>query len=258
MGTFPFGRPILPCRASATDARELFLLGAYPSALHVRWQPPPGAGRLVRALAVDNEPEPFWTGVDQADHLSRWKLDVDWSDAWGKVTPAAELNGPSGTWVEQRVLSPLALNRDSAWITDCLDTYRSSVGMLAAVGSVYTPFAASRDLPAADLVPHPSEQQIVTESVGGHLGRLRRELVAARPSIIVTLGNAALRVLRALLDSPDGPTKLSPGSEYGTSHLVRIAGRPLRWLPLAHPAAPKPYQVAHSSWLALVSAGGRP
>jgi hypothetical protein len=37
------------------------LLGAYPSALHVRWVPPPQLGiDPVAALAVDKEPSVFW------------------------------------------------------------------------------------------------------------------------------------------------------------------------------------------------------
>ncbi len=36
---FPFGRPVLPCKPSANGPRKVFILGAYPSALHIRWNP---------------------------------------------------------------------------------------------------------------------------------------------------------------------------------------------------------------------------
>src|SRR5215212_6481198 len=56
MGVFPFGRLVVPCDPVATGRAAMFVLGAYPSALHVRWRPPQGEGRVVQALAVDNEP----------------------------------------------------------------------------------------------------------------------------------------------------------------------------------------------------------
>jgi hypothetical protein len=194
-----------------------------------------------------DEPEPFWAGADQADRISRWQRDVDWSEAWGEVTPAAELNGPSGRWVEDRILGPCSVDRSSAWITDCLDTYRLSIRMREAIESVYAPFATAHNLPAADVAAHASEAQIVAEAVASHMGRIRHELDEARPSTVVTLGNAALRVFRALLDSPAGPTKLSAQGGYAEEQLVHVAGRRLRWLPLAHPASPDRYQTAHDN-----------
>ena len=72
MGVFPFGRPIVECEPVATGRAAMFVLGAYPSALHVRWRPPQGVGRVVQALAVDNEPEPFWTGADEVHRVEQW------------------------------------------------------------------------------------------------------------------------------------------------------------------------------------------
>jgi hypothetical protein len=48
---FPFGIPVAPCPPSASSPRKLFVLGAYPSALHVAWVPP-RPYRRVNALAV--------------------------------------------------------------------------------------------------------------------------------------------------------------------------------------------------------------
>jgi hypothetical protein len=60
---FPFGAPVLACGTEMpTRQFPVLVLGAYPSALHVRWVPPEGYGRAVAALPVDNEPTPFWDG----------------------------------------------------------------------------------------------------------------------------------------------------------------------------------------------------
>ena len=65
----------------------------------------------------------------------------------------------------------------------------------------------------------------------------------------MTLGNAALRVLRKLLGDAAAPTKLTV-ADYGTELSVNLNGQGMSWLPLAHPAAPGPYQVAHETWMA--------
>ena len=65
----------------------------------------------------------------------------------------------------------------------------------------------------------------------------------------MTLGNAALRVLRKLLGDAAAPTKLTV-TDYGTELSANLNGHGMSWLPLAHPAAPGPYQVAHETWMA--------
>lgn len=246
---FPFGRPVNPCAPSGDGARKVFILGAYPSALHVRWTPPSGF-QPIAAVAVDNEPMPFWDGADQEALIESWKQRVEWQPAWGTVTPAKKLNGPSGAWVRESVLAPLGFSRDQAWITDCLDTYRGSNAQTRALADRYAPFAAKFGRPLHVLGKHPSENAIVAEATAHHRVRLRSELRTASPELLVTLGNAALRVAAGLVECAEGtpPMKLSPEG-YGRKLAIRFEGRELTWLPLAHPAAPKPYQDAHRAWV---------
>lgn len=90
------------------------------------------------------------------------------------------------------------------------------------------------------------------EALAEHRKRLLDELRTARPELVVTLGNAALRVLRELcdVDAVDDPgTALRPDEAvYGQRRPVRIGPATAQWVPLAHPAAPKPYQRAHDAW----------
>lgn len=246
---YPFGRPVTRRPPSAGSSRQLLILGAYPSALHVGWRPP--FGKRVRALAVDDEPEPFWTGHDEADRIAAWKAAVRFRDRdWGIVTLPQTKNGSCGTWVEQRVLRPLRVDRSAAWITDCLDTYRSSDGGARRVEDTYSPCAERGGWASARLAAHPSEDEIVAEALSEHAARLREELAACRPDCIVTLGNAALRVLSSLCSPPAAPLKLAPDERYGHPVMIASDGRTIEWLPLAHPAAPKRYQRAHDTWVA--------
>lgn len=250
---FPFGCPVSPCKPSANSQRRFFVLGAYPSALHVRWTPPK-PHRAIRAIAVDNEPEPFWCGGESESVLiETWKKAVGWKEEWGSVAPVGHLNGSSGTWVQKNVLDPLGANRETTWITDCLDTYRCSSKLAGRIKDTYEPFAKGAGLTSAALSTHPSEQVIVDEALEKHQRRLLAELDAAAPEAIVTLGNAAFRVLKTLAKVLDGSIigdeLSSKSAAYGRRNIVRIGERQAEWLPLAHPAAPPAYKAAHQAWM---------
>jgi len=220
--------------------------------LHIRWAPPP-PHRAIQAIAVDNEPEPFWDGEDQLIRIEAWQTKVSWQKAWGTAA-GTECNGSSGRWVREKVLAPLKLkNRSEAWITDCLDTYRFSDGAMGRVEDTYNPFAQVLGLPLVnpDQNPHPGEDDIVAEAAANQQQRLLSELNICEPELIVTLGNAALRVIRLFIVSADGqelPESLAPAG-YGNTYNVRIGQRACKWLPLAHPNAPGAYQDAHAAWI---------
>jgi len=165
---------------------------------------------------------------------------------------AGRFNGPSGAWVEANVIGPLGSSRAGAWITDCLDTYCASVNIAERIEDTYSRFADEHSLPTAMLAAHPDENAVVAQAFRGHDVRLRREIGIARPDVFVTLGNAAMRVLRTLVEPGAGialPTRLKADKAYGQSIAVRVGGRDATWWPLAHPAAPVSYQDAHREWL---------
>jgi hypothetical protein len=225
----------------------VFILGAYPSALHVAWRLP--EGRPIRAMAVDNEPVPFWNGEREDEYIAQWKTAVGFGNKeWGEIASAGKLNGSSGIWVDENILAPLGAGRDDACITDCLDTYFSSEDGAARVADTYQPFAEKAGLPLARLALHPSEDTIAEQGVRLHRGRLLRELSQAAPDIVVTLGNAALRVMRLTAAQNDGPAKLAADPSYGRERTLSAGGRRIKWLPLAHPAAPSAYKEAHARW----------
>jgi len=246
-----FGRPVRAARPSADGRRELFILGAYPSALYVCWTAP-ALPRPIQAVAVDNEPEPFWTGDDEHERIEQWQRDVSFRESWGRVSACGRLNGSSGRWVKEQVLSPLGAARSQAWITDCLDIYYESEQAAVHLEQPAVREAISRlGIRPRCLLPHPSEAAIVREALAAHAERLGAEIRTARPELIVTLGNAALRVLAALAESSEPRLgRLSPDLQtYGCVGRVQVDGRSVAWLPLAHPGAPGPYQRAHAAWV---------
>ena len=245
---FPFGAPVERRAPSREQPAELFVLGAYPSALHVQWTPPVGSGlKPVRALAVDNEPSPFWMGENEAELVEKWKA-ARFDEAGGTVVPAGGLNGSSGRWVVEHVLPAFDVEPEDVWFTDCLDTYRASDGQRERLDDTYSPFAAAHGLPMASLLPHPSESQIVAEAVRDHLERLREELATASPTVVVTVGNAAARVFHAIVEL-DGDATGLPKEGYGETQVVHWQDRAIQWVPLIHPGAPPGWKKIHERWL---------
>lgn len=238
-GRFPFGAPLLPRPPSASAPRPVYLLGAYPSGFHVAWTAPPVTELdrpSVRALLVDNEPTPFWTGDREAEHFELWKSLVGWDPEWGDVTlPSPGTNGPSGTWVESEILQPLGLSRPQVCISDCLDTARLNPSQSQRIQDTYEPVTAALGLPAATVPQVPrGESGLVREAREGHLDRLRAELEFCAPETVITLGNAALRVFALIADDPGAPSALA-STDYGAVRKARVANRTVDWLPLVHP-----------------------
>lgn len=247
LGRFPFGAPVARCGDGIPRATGAFVLGAYPSAVHVRWDPPSGTQwKSIKAIAVDNEPDVFWSGDGAAEIVELWRS-RHFDEAWGTVAPA-DLNGPSGIWVRDHVRAPLIdVGLGAPFITDCLATYRLSNDAARAIADRYTPFVASvPELQDAAVGPHPSESRIVAEAVEHELTRLSDQINAARPELIITLGNAAARVLAAATGFKSKAFLHS--DTYGQIREVTLDGLNLRWLPLIHPASPPIWQGRHQDW----------
>jgi hypothetical protein len=247
MGTFPFGAPVLPRGESMPDRHSrVVVIGAYPSALHVRWTPPEGFGPAVAATPVDNEPTPFWNGDGQKDPFERWKA-TRLQAEWGSVD-RTHLDGSSGRDIADRWLQPLVFTLEDAFITDCLCAARASIGVGRRVAERYAPMAEALGAPAADLRPHPSESEIVAEALADHAGRLFEQLRAACPEVVVTLGNAAGRVVAVLAGLPDHDGILRADT-YGAERPTTLGGRTFAWRALVHPATPKVWAERHARWI---------
>lgn len=253
---FAFGAPVLPSKPSASGQRDIFVLGAYPSGLHIAWTPPQLEGlalKPIRAMIVHNEPTPFWDGSGASGHFDTWRRTVDWQDEWGTATlTAASSNGPSGKWVVDHILSPLGVGSEGVCVSDCLDESRLNGGQAARIADTYAPVAERLGLPACTLRPVPKgESALVQETVASHLDRLRTEIRDCQPRVVVTLGNAALRVASHILElDRTAPTALSRET-YGSTLSAEFDGRSLEWLPLVHPRSGErtpPWPQIHASW----------
>ena len=102
--------------------------------------------------------------------------------------------------------------------------------------------------PRASLGRHPSENEIVNEAMNHHAARLLAQIGAASPELIITLGNAATRVVAGLAGQRERGASLRPDS-YGQARTVVLDRRRYEWQALVHPAPPREWAARHSVWL---------
>lgn len=275
---FPFGStPTSRPPRRPAGACRLFVLGVYPSALHVRWTPPLWALdrddlelSRVKALAVADEPTVFWDASEpDADKaVAAWRDEVGFRtgegrDDWGRVEASA--NGTSGRWVVSNVLLPLGADREDTWFTDAVDHYFVKPGTATARGQLdvidlYNRFAAasSSDLLPAELPVRPSQDALVALARRQHADRLRAEVAEASPRLIVTLGDEARRALLALADHAEGPptqplssrSLAEESTRYGEAGSVTVSGTTYGWHALVHPGQRSTWwRTLHLDWI---------
>lgn len=254
-GVFPFGQPntVRPMRMPAAGAAQVTVVGVYPSALHVRWEAPsylvaPDRRGAVASLAVDVEPEVFWTGDDVGDRVAAWQRVSGFQAGDGPGThgrAAPGMNGPSGRTLENRYLMPLNTPATETAFTDVCPVYLAKEGTATRPGQrrvidrEYNAVAADMGVPPASLPPRPRPSDLVRFAIDKFSDRLVADLEQADAPIVVSLGEEALQTLcrvpqLAAVPPAQSLTELN-GDRYGEEGTLRVNGRAVRWLPLVHP-----------------------
>ncbi len=253
-GFFPFGMPNGPRDLTwkGSGAPRLVVVGVYPSALHVSWKAPAhvarpegGAGR-VSAMAVDVEPEVFWTG-DGADGLvERWKDSVGFvegDEAGCDGYASARGNGPSG----RTLLGYLEALGVAPEETAFLDVYpvfvvhRSSGSQGRAVARDYDPVASSLGPSGREpstLPTRPSAKVLPRQAADRFGGWLRESLAELRPDIVITLGQESWDALAQVdgIALANGHSSLADSKQhYGEPGGIDVASTTITWFPLVHP-----------------------
>lgn len=245
-GTFPFGCPSTerPPRKPETGAAAAFVLGVYPSALHVRWNLPThlaaASGKPIGALAIDVEPVVFWDGADAGDKIEKWVGDRELTDQgdFGTFGKAGG-NGSSGLSVVKTALKPLTIDAKTVWFTDALPWYfLKQESDQAKAQALYNKVAAELGHQPSDLPARPPIAQLVEEAVSTRRDALRAELLESEAPLVITLGEEARLVAAGIADAVDGPpaNELAlDASDYGRAGSLTIDGNAIAWRALKHP-----------------------
>lgn len=253
-GFFPFGMPNGPRDVTwkGSGRPRLLVVGVYPSALHVSWKAPAhverpddGVGR-VSAMAVDVEPEVFWTGDDADSLVERWKHSVGFvegDDVGCDGYAAARGNGPSGRTL-LGYLDALGVAPDQTAFLDVYPVFvvhRSPGSQGKAVERDYDPVARSlgpSGREASSLPTRPSPTALPRNAAERFGGWLRESLDELRPDVVITLGQESWDAL-AQVDGvalTHGHRSLSETRQhYGEPGEIAVASTTIPWYPLVHP-----------------------
>jgi hypothetical protein len=232
---FPFGAPIQPVTWQQAGPKPVLIIGVYPSAVHARWVDGDGRTR-IRAVAVANEPEPFWTGQDAEHRVAAVAATVP--TVVGRLVGVPGHNGPSGQALEASVLAPLGLDRDRIRVADIDNRYMANPAQQQALERCYNLLAAKGLLsPVSWRLRRP-----ITKVPADRSPNLAEELEEASPDWVITLGDEPLRALRLRRLSPDN---------YGVPLAASIFGRSVRLLRLVHTRQQAQHGASSRAWAQL-------
>ncbi|MES2644269.1 MAG: uracil-DNA glycosylase family protein [Myxococcota bacterium] len=244
LGSFPFGRPVIPVLQADRAPKRVFVLGVYASAVHAQWRGPDERVR-VRALAVASEPSIFWRGED----VARIVAEIEVPARFGRLEPAApQFNGPSGVALDDCFLEPLGLARADAWLCDLVPYSCVNPAQGAALAREYLPLVAD-GLPAPTVGPVPS-----VLATAERRAEILTEIEASGADVVVLLGDQPLRWFLRELDGERRARLAAFGatpSSYGRLHRVRIGTRDRLVLPVAHPRQVARLGSHSKEWFAL-------
>jgi uracil-DNA glycosylase len=260
-GTFPFGQPNVrrpPTLPSDSSGPVLAVLGVYPSALHLSWHAPEGDA-AIGALAVDVEPRVFWSGdngAERAQRIAAWKRATHDDGSHGSFG-WAPYNGSSGVGIARNYLEPLGVSYEQCFLTDCVPFFfvKSGKGEQGtAIDNTWKNCAVENGWEGGDLPSRPSATTIV--QMATHAARaLADELASAQTTAILTLGQEAADTLEKVVEvitPPPGLPLRAYDDAYGNPGRIRLGGREVTWIPLAHPGATgrnnTAWHTCHDDW----------
>ena len=249
---FPFGQPLKKVKQESNTPKKVFVLGVYSSAVHARWIDSKGKQK-VAALAVASEPEIFWRGENADKIISA----IEIPEELGKlVVPGRNLNGPSGSTLDEKILSPLRLTREDVWLCDLLPESRVNPNQQKAIKKYYSPEIIKQFNLSPATVPVFNINELDSE--------LRRkeildELEQSQADTLILLGDLPIYwFLRFYSNIND--YKLSGFGEtngaYGFPHEVNISGKIYHVIALCHPrqsgglgASSSRWKLLHAKWI---------
>jgi uracil-DNA glycosylase len=249
IGTFPFGQPIHSVNQTDKTPKKVFVLGVYASAVHAKWIEPDGK-TIIKAVGVKSEPYIFWRG-ENADNLI---ADVQIPREMGRLEPANSMfNGPSGLALDEKILHPIGIDREDAWICDLVPHSCMNPQQKKALTERYVDKAKAAGLPELNW---PSVPHILSDEERRQ--NILQELKESQARVLIVLGDQPIKWFLKYYDN--SWKKLSDfGNDtttYGRVHRSVLDGMEIDILPLAHPRqigklgrSSKHWYQLHENWI---------
>ena len=238
---FPFGEPVKVVTQQDRTQKSVFVLGVYASAVHAQWKDINNKTK-VKALAVASEPYIFWRG-DKAEVI----IDqINIPDSLGTLSPAdKQYNGPSGIALDQLIIEPLGLSRSDVWLCDLLPHSCVNPNQRKAIINNYEPFIEEYNLPIPTVPEEPA--QLTT---GKRRAAIFDEILESGASTLLLLGDKPIQwFLKSYDQRWNRLSNFTQDAEsYGQLHQLRIRGKAIQILPLAHPRQIAKLGSSSSKW----------
>ncbi len=226
---FPFGEELHPLVQKDRSKKEVFVLGVYASAVHARWKK--DGSIICQALAVASEPEIFWDGnIEEAKSIIE-KIKIP--SELGCLEPAGKnLNGPSAKVLDAHILAPLGYKRKDAWLCDLLPETRLNSSQERVIAEKYAPLMEKYSLNEVTVPPRPDIFCDEKRSL-----EITEEFMQSGADLLILLGDIPIaQYLKRVADVPFSSLgEYTNLYGYGNPAEVKINGRKIKVLPLAHP-----------------------
>lgn len=250
---FPFGQKLKRLEQECRTPKDVFVLGAYASAVHARWVGPNGK-IISAALAVASEPRIFWDGHKEEAECIIASINIP--EGMGHLAPAAcRLNGPSGRALDRCILEPLGFERSGAWLCDLIPEARLNKYQQNRIEKSYNPFINKYGLNEVS-VPclkgnYSSEIKRYEEKYGeNRCEKITQELKQSKATYLILLGDMPIKHYLKLVADIDFKNldEFSCKHGYGNSYTVCIDGMKIKVRSLAHPRQISGLGAHNSKW----------
>ncbi|MBI2795696.1 MAG: hypothetical protein HYX65_03205 [Gemmatimonadetes bacterium] len=220
-------------------------------------------------MAVDVEPTVFWSG-DKSEfsaRLQEWcrKVAFRVGDEQGQdgtiARTSPSTNGSSGKKVEERYLRPIGLKPERTSFTDIFPVFmvkktrRQSMKRREqgdAIAQEYDVIAAALGRSPCTLPERIPDKVLPTVAAEHFAERLVDDILAAKPPLIISLGDEVWRALRnwphIRANHNAESFDLLRAPRYGERGSIEVDGHRAEWLPLVHPGLLKNPAPMQDSW----------
>ena len=151
----------------------------------------------------------------------------------GTLIPAdKQFNGPSGIALDELILEPLGLSRSDAWLCDLVPHSCVNPNQRKAIINNYEPFIEEYDLPIPTVPEVPGQLTDYKRRAA-----ILEELIESGANTLLLLGDKPIQwFLKSYDQRWNRLTDFTQNEEsYGLLHPLRIKGKAIQILPLAHP-----------------------
>ncbi len=182
---FPFGEKLYSVQNAYNSAKDIFVLGDIPGAVHAKWVF--GRKTICNALAVASETCIFWDGnpYEADDIIGRINIPKELGLL---VLPGRKSNGLAGRVLDNNILKPLGLKRSDVYMSYVIPEYRLSKSQQKMINEVYNPL---RETFGLNEVTIPEQHELICDDK--RIEKITEEILLSKAGKLILLGDIPIK-----------------------------------------------------------------